>query len=108
MDSDPSLRTQLNGDSSVKEMMLDEAAARFEGVPRLRELFRDVGITPHDYLYTRLALAEADMAYHINASGHTVADGSRPVDIIPANLDFVAKHQAEVKTLNGASGLTPQ
>ena len=105
--ADPALAAQWNADTpGDNAKTVDEAVDRINKAPRAAEIFRSAGISAHDFVYTSFALMYASMAYELKKAGRPMPPGTFGTRINPANIDFVAAHQAEIKALNAASAET--
>ena len=103
--SDPGLKAQWeNHDQSGNPKSIDEAIARMNDAPRAPELLRSAGISAHDFVYTTFALMYASVAYQMKKAGQPITAGKLATQVNPANIDFVAAHQAEINAMNGTDG----
>lgn len=102
--SDPALKAQWDADTpDDNAKTVDEAIDRINKAPRAAEIFKSAGISAHDFIYTSFALMYASMGYELKKAGRPMPAGTFGTRINPANIDFVAAHQAEIKALNDAS-----
>jgi len=102
--SDPALKAQWDAyapDDDAKSV--DEAIDRMNSAPRAPEILKSAGISAHDFIYTTFALMYASMGYELKKAGRPMPPGTFGTRINPANIEFVASHQAEIKALNDAS-----
>jgi hypothetical protein len=80
---------------------LDEMAARLDGVPGASAAIRSAGMTSREYVLFSMSLLQNGMA----AWAASQPGGALPPGVSRANVDFLKKHDAELKQLQQ---LTPK
>lgn len=102
--SDPALKAQWDSYAPKEDAKnIDEAIAQMAKAPHASEILGGAGISAHDFMYTTFALMSASMAYQMKKAGHPLPVGSFADHVNPANIDFVATHQAEIKAISDAN-----
>lgn len=102
--TDPALKAQWdNYAPKDNPKSIDEAIDQINKAPRAPEILRSAGISAHDFIYTTFALMYASVGYELKKAGRPMPPGTFATRINPANIDFVATHQAAIKAISDAN-----
>jgi hypothetical protein len=84
-------------DGNADSQSLDEMAARLKALPGAQAALQSAGMTSREYIVFSMSLLQNGMAaWAVKQPG-----GSVPPGVSKANVDFVNRHEAELKTLEG-------
>lgn len=75
-----------------------------EGVPEARRAIEDAGLSPREYVVIGWTMLQSGMAGHALKAGGDTAEVAREMGIDPANLRFMAEHEAEIAELRRQQG----
>jgi hypothetical protein len=82
-------------EEGTEAQSLDDMAAKLDGVPGARAAIQSAGMTSREYVVFSLSLLQNGMAaWAVDQPG-----GKLPPGVSRANVDFVMKHDAELKQL---------
>jgi hypothetical protein len=86
-------------EEDTEAQSLDDMAAKLDGVPGARAAIQSAGMTSREYVVFSLSLLQNGMAaWAVDQPG-----GKLPPGVSKANVDFVKKHDAELKQLKPLS-----
>ena len=104
------LMTAAKADSAVAAAVASngqettqQSIAKLEGNERAREILRQAGLSPREYVMTMTAYLQAAMA---DAAERATPPGKAPNDVNPKNVEFIRQHRAELEPLISKSGLS--
>ena len=84
-------------DDSDDSQSLDDMAAKLKAVPGASAAFQAAGISPREYVVFSMSLLQNGMAaWAVKQPG-----GALPPGVSKANVDFVNRHEADLKKLEG-------
>ncbi len=86
-------------DEDTASASLDEVVARVDAMPGAKAAIQSAGMSTREYMLFSLSLLHNGMA----AWATSQPGGTLPPGVSKANVDFVNKHDAELKQLEGLS-----
>jgi hypothetical protein len=86
-------------DEDTESASLDEVVARVDAVPGAKAAIQSAGLSTREYMLFSLSLLQNGMA----AWATSQPGGTLPPGVSKSNVDFVKKHDAELKQLEGLS-----
>ena len=90
-------RTGPCDDEDAGSQSLNDMAAKLKAIPGAEAVFQSAGMTPREYLVFSMSLLQNGMAaWAVKQPG-----GSLPPGVSKANVDFVNRHEGELKKLEG-------
>jgi len=81
-----------------------QSIAKLDANDRARELLRQAGLTPREYVLTMTAYLQAATA---DAAQRASPPGKAPSDVNPKNVEFIRDHRSELEPLINKAGLSP-
>jgi hypothetical protein len=82
-------------DGDTEAQSLDDMAAKLDGVPGVRAAIQSAGMTSREYVVFSMSLLQNGMA----AWAASQPGGTLPTGVSKANVDFLKKHDAQLKEL---------
>lgn len=79
-------------------------AETIEGVPEAKKAIEDAGLSPREYVVIGWTMLQSGMAGLALKAGGDTAEVAREMGIDPANLRFLAEHEAEITALRQQLG----
>lgn len=90
-------RTGPCDDEEAGAQSLNDMAAKLKAMPGAQAAFQSAGMTPREYVVFSMSLLQNGMAaWALKQPG-----GSLPPGVSKANVDFVNRHEGELKKLEG-------
>jgi hypothetical protein len=86
-------------DEDTESASLDEVVARVDAMPGAKAAIQSAGMSTREYMLFSLSLLHNGMA----AWATSQPGGTLPPGVSKANVDFVNRHEAELKQLQGLS-----
>jgi hypothetical protein len=84
-------------DDDAEGASLDQMAGRLEAVPGVKAAIQSAGMTSREYVLFSMSLLQNALA----AWAASEPGGTLPPGVSKANVDFLKKHDAELKQLEG-------
>ena len=84
-------------DDDAEGASLDQMAARLDAVPAAKAAVQSAGMTSREYVLFSMSLLQSAMG----AWAASQPGGALPEGVSKANVDFLKKHDAELKQLEG-------
>lgn len=75
-----------------------------EGVPEAKNAIEEAGLSPREYVVIGWTMLQSGMAGLALRAGGDTAEVAREMGIDPANLRFLAEHEAEIAALRRQQG----
>ena len=105
--ADPSVEAALEPEESEGQDVdasVAIMAERIEGIPAAAAAVEEAGLTPREYVVIGWTMLQSGMAGLSLKAGGDTAEVAREMGIDPANLRFMAEHEAEIAEIRRQMG----